>query len=65
MHAAAADDAPLRRFVMRSASFSKDDFDKLLASTGMFNGQLECLLIGSVHGNVSWWVVRVNACWRC
>jgi hypothetical protein len=34
----AADDAPLRRFVMRTSSFGKDDFDKLLASTGMFNG---------------------------
>ncbi len=35
-----ADGGPLRRFVTRSSSFTKEDFDKLLQHTGMFNGGL-------------------------
>ena len=34
-----ADDQPLRRFVMRSSSFSKEDFEKLLEHQGLFNGE--------------------------
>lgn len=33
-----ADGGPLRRFVTRSTSFAKEDFDKLLQNTGMFRG---------------------------
>ncbi|KAL4446679.1 hypothetical protein ABPG77_007923 [Micractinium sp. CCAP 211/92] len=35
----AEDGGPLRRFVTRSSSFTKEDFDKLLQHTGMFNVQ--------------------------
>jgi hypothetical protein len=32
------DDQPLRRFVVRASSFSKEDFDALLQHQGLYNG---------------------------
>lgn len=54
-----ADDQPLRRLVMRSASFSKEDFEELLAHHGQFHGELQVQgwfkVGGSMFGNLWVW----------
>jgi hypothetical protein len=38
-----ADGQPLRRFIVRSASFEREDFEKLLEHQGLFNGAARLL----------------------